>query len=276
MDNDFDAENFIIEVDAYTDDWEGEIEVSDKALKSYLTYPCYAPEQGWQCTTNNKRYGMLYNSIDRMFLTADTITSIKTPVNNILKSNGKATFGEKEGGPEIRKKICDPQYLSDNKLNYSWKAFARVYYWIGNMMPVIKNFNAGKCDNWNFKVNHFNECYQPLDNSDSVFTQQERINRLWIKAMEKYFENFNGFITQNYLIDCVDKKSNVKNGLEFNEENETSWIIQNTKIIIQRSYRICKQKMGEFNKRDEKNIRDIFKEVFKDIDIDKNDYLNLF
>ena len=33
----FDVEKFIKEVDAYTDDWEGEIEVSDKALKSYFS-----------------------------------------------------------------------------------------------------------------------------------------------------------------------------------------------------------------------------------------------
>ncbi len=76
--------------------------------------------------------------------------------------------------------------------NLILKAFAIVYYWCGNMMPVVESFIPGSygADNWLWKMNIIINCHKGGPHQNW---------RNWIK---ENWENLNKFITDYYFEDC--------------------------------------------------------------------------
>lgn len=76
----------------------------------------------------------------RVALTADILTSIGKPFKAITL-NGNADTGE-----GIKKYLCNDvneKYLDERKEIIKYlKTFANVYYWCGNMMPVVCNWKG--------------------------------------------------------------------------------------------------------------------------------------
>lgn len=274
-----------------------EFEVRKKAMDFYKKYPFYE-EDDWEIIkfqNSVNQYNTLmdaqkYNEIEAykeksksgykgahllvnkskgIALTGDILTSITVPYKKI--TNVEPSL---KGGKEIKDWILEDDLEIPHDLEPYFKAFAIVYYWCGNMMPTVGNFRPGRYggDNWLLKM-------------DTI------INRLkagphqnwrdWIK--ENWGEDLNKFITDFFFEDCFDKDSltikniisypngdNIyslkKSNLDILQANEhklaKEFLINHAKVIIQRSYRIENEFHGDWNKEEEDEVKEIFKDIF--------------
>ena len=267
-----------------------EFEVRKKAMDFYKKYPFYE-EDDWKIIKfqnsvdkynklkNNKdieaykeksKSGykgahLLVNKSKGIALTADILTSITVPYKKI--TNVEPSL---KGGKEIKDGILKGDLEIPHDLEPYFKAFAIVYYWCGNMMPVVESFLPGSdgADNWLWKMKTIIDCHTSGANQKW---------RNWIK--ENWGEDLNKFITDYYFEDCFDKDSlTIKNivpslkkdyvvslscyYLHLLQENEhklaKEFLLNHVKVIIQRSYRIENKFHGDWKKKEEDEVKEIF------------------
>ena len=271
-----------------------EFEVRKKAMDFYKKYPFYE-EDDWKIIKfqnsvdkynklkNNKdieaykeksKSGykgahLLVNKSKGIALTADILTSITVPYKKI--TNVEPSL---KGGKEIKDGILKGDLEIPHDLEPYFKAFAIVYYWCGNMMPVVESFPPGSdgADNWLWKMNIIINCHKGGSHQNW---------RDWIK--ESWGEDLNKFITDYYFEDCFDKDSLIIKNivpslkkdyvvslschyLHLLQENEhklaKEFLINHVKVIIQRSYRIENKFHGDWKKKEGDEVKEIFKEIF--------------
>ena len=271
-----------------------EFEVRKKAMDFYKKYPFYE-EDDWEIIkfqnsvdkynklkndkeieaykekskSGYKGAHLLVNKSKGIALTADILTSIKLPCERIASVETSL-----KGGKEIKDGILKGNLEIPHDLKPYFKAFAIVYYWCGNMMPVVESFPPGSdgADNWLWKMKTIIECHTPG-------THQNWRN--WIK--ENWGEDLNKFITDFYFEDCFGKDSlTIKNIVpslkeyyvfslsdryldrlqKNNNKLAKEFLINHVKVIIQRSYRIENEFHGDWKKKEEDEVKGIFKEIF--------------
>jgi hypothetical protein len=271
-----------------------EFEVRKKAMDFYKKYPFYE-EDDWKIIKfqnsvdkynklkNNKdieaykeksKSGykgahLLVNKSKGIALTADILTSITVPYKKI--TNVEPSL---KGGKEIKDGILKGDLEIPHDLEPYFKAFAIVYYWCGNMMPVVESFIPGSdgADNWLWKMNIIINCHKGGPHQNW---------RDWIK--ENWGEDLNKFITDYYFEDCFDKDSLIikniisypngdniyslkKSNLDILQANEhklaKEFLINHAKVIIQRSYRIENEFHGDWKKEEEDEVKEVFKDIF--------------
>ena len=274
-----------------------EFEVRKKAMDFYKKYPYYEKDDWeiikFQSSVNHynnlknfKNYDeieaykekseseykgahLLVNKSKGIALTADILTSIRLPYERIAKVETCL-----RGGKEIKDGILKDDIEIPHDLQPYFKAFAIVYYWCGNMMPVVESFIPGSdgADNWLWKMNIIINCHKGGSHQNW---------RDWIK--ESWGEDLNKFITDYYFEDCFDKDSLIIKNivpslkkdyvvslschyLHLLQENEhklaKEFLINHVKVIIQRSYRIENKFHGDWKKKEEDEVKEIFKEIF--------------
>lgn len=271
-----------------------EFEVRKKAMDFYKRYPFYE-EDDWEIIqfqnsvdkynklkndkeieaykekskSGYKGAHLLVNKSKGIALTADILTSIKLPCERIASVETSL-----KGGKEIKDGILKGNLEIPHDLKPYFKAFAIVYYWCGNMMPVVESFPPGSdgADNWLWKMKTIIECHTPGAHQNW---------RDWIK--ENWGEDLNKFITDFYFEDCFDKYSlTIKNIVpslkeyyvfslsdryldrlqKNNNKLAKEFLINHVKVIIQRSYRIENEFHGDWKKEEEEEVKEIFKEIF--------------
>lgn len=273
-----------------------ELEVSEQAMILYQSYPCYKEWIIFPYSASisdymrnreglNERYKrrnyrgayLLKKENEEMVLTADILTSIKSPINIWLRKK-KIGFKYNCKGEEIREKVLNDELgrmLGNSKIDDGiipfMKAFAYVYYWCGNMMPVICNPLGTGCygDNWMRKVGLIcdafskNELKGVLEDELKNNGRYTKLWPLWIRDYSKHNkelvqeEIMQKFMDQNYLWDMYEAEK-----LSASDINE-SWFLINAKMIIQRSYRIEYGIQKKFNIEQENCVKEIFETVFK-------------
>lgn len=242
-----------------------EIEQTLDAMRSYVQYPLY---EEWEIAKHdyaNGSWKLIYNN---EVLTADIITSIGRAIRKYLKKHIREKIGNFRG-IHIVNAIVDNPYLHicigggpkkklifDEKIDLcEIRAFVLVVYWIGNMMPVSKNPSTGRGgenDDWHYKMQYI------LD----IIYGKEHTNHQWDEWIKKWSDKNKAekFIKGNYLQDMfligADDEYKVK------DDNENNWFINNTKLIIQRSYRIVHNYNGSWNENSFKPVKDIIKTIF--------------
>ena len=274
-----------------------EFEVRKKAMDFYKKYPFYE-EDDWEIIkfqNSVNQYNTLmdtqkYNEIEAykeksksgykgahllvnkskgIALTGDILTSITVPYKKI--TNVEPSL---KGGKEIKYGILKGDLEIPHGLEPYFKAFAIVYYWCGNMMPTVGNFRPGPHggDNWLLKMDTIMYCHKAGSHQNW---------RNWIK--ENWGENLNKFITDFYFEDCFGKDSlTIKNIVpslkeyyvfslsdryldrlqKNNNKLAKEFLINHVKVIIQRSYRIENEFHGDWKKKEEDEVKGIFKEIF--------------
>ena len=286
--------DFINKVDIKdSDNVNCEFEVRKKAMDFYKKYPFYE-EDDWEIIkfqnsvdkynklkndkeieaykekskSGYKGAHLLVNKSKGIALTADILTSIKLPCERIASVETSL-----KGGKEIKDGILKGNLEIPHDLKPYFKAFAIVYYWCGNMMPVVESFPPGSdgADNWLWKMKTIIECHTPG-------THQNWRN--WIK--ENWGEDLNKFITDFYFEDCFGKDITIKNIVpslkeyyvfslsdryldrlqKNNNKLAKEFLINHVKVIIQRSYRIENEFHGDWKKKEEDEVKGIFKEIF--------------
>lgn len=274
-----------------------EFEVRKKAMDFYKKYPYYEKDdweiikfqnsvnqyntlmdaqkyneiEAYKEKSESKYKGahLLVNKSKGIALTGDILTSITVPYKKI--TNVEPSL---KGGKEIKDGILKDDLEIPHDLEPYFKAFAIVYYWCGNMMPVVESFPPGShgADNWLWKMNIIINCHKGGSHQNW---------RDWIK--ESWGEDLNKFITDYYFEDCFDKDSLIIKNivpslkkdyvvslnchyLHLLQENEhklaKEFLINHVKVIIQRSYRIENEFHGDWKKEEENEVKEIIKEVF--------------
>ncbi|MEB3028608.1 hypothetical protein VJI72_02210 [Parvimonas micra] len=294
-----------------------EYEVSKNAMSYYLKFECY---KCWEIINDNRWKGaFLLKKGDDIYLTADILTSIKTPINKVSK--GDISFGGeyivnmilncknennqkfimKDGKGKGRKK----EIKIDEELVPSIKAFAMVYYWIGNMIPVAKNYSPGKSnyyfsnDTWESKLKEILNVFQQKEKWDEwkqsnklhIFPNREGKQKdmwpVWIANCSDK-DGLESFFDDNYLCDLFIIENNEikikKNVIIYDTLTEDEkkdkyikWFLDNTNIIIQRSYRILFDFKEDWDKspKDKKNVLSIMKYVYNQAGV-KEENISLF
>lgn len=175
--------DFINKVDITdSDNVNCEFEVRKKAMDFYKKYPYYEKDD-WEIIKfqnsvdkynklkNNKEIEtykeksksgykgahLLVNKSKGIALTADILTSITVPYKKI--TNVEPSL---KGGKEMKDGILKGDLEIPHDLKPYFKAFAIVYYWCGNMMPVVESFPPGSdgADNWLWKMNIIINCHK--------------------------------------------------------------------------------------------------------------------
>lgn len=250
-----------------------EIEQTLDAMRSYIQYPLYEKWEIEEHDHNNGSWKLKYNE---EVLTADIITPIGRAIRKYLKNPLPKEIGDVGvRGVHIVNAIVDNESLNirtggghikikfDEKIDLcDIRAFALVVYWIGNMMPVPKNPASGKGgenDDWHYKMQYI------LD----IIYGRNNTNHQWDVWRNKWSDKNKAkeFIDGNYLQDMfllgADDEYKVK------DDNENNWFINNTKLIIQRSYRIVHKYNGKWDEASFAPVRDIIKTIFSTAEIPK-------
>lgn len=292
----FNRESFLkeVQVERAKEDKSCEYEVTLKAISVYNQYyDCFSDK-----LKRNDKFRIEYDNHSYFSFSADILTSIRTPFNTSLLLAGNTPIYEK--GDYIRSYILEGHNDKYEKsIRPYCKAFAFVYYWIGNMMPVIYSFQGGSADTWKRKMELMKKWYN-TDLENNPISDEELRRRivdelskgksghrdpkykLWIQWMKRTccINGFEDFVKCFFLIDMVEytnypfKVENIKDIIK-NADWHYDYLpkkvdtrilkefwINNTKLIIQRSYRILYKKMNELDKTDQDNIKELFKYVF--------------
>ncbi len=272
-----------------------EFEVTSKAMDYYKKYPCYDENSKWKPIVFQNSINVYYSSNKEerkeyesksasgykgahllvneelgIALTSDILTSIKYPTI-LLMFEGKTLNGE--GLCDFINDIDICKYSYDMKDLYPYmKAFAKVYYWCGNMMPVPSNPNRGMhgVDHWRYKIEHIKNCFDIKNYDGSKLNFWKKDWYEWIEKLINQQKEINDFINDYFLEDCFVNGTDLKNMNETNslisssnQKQKIDWLINNTKFIIQRSYRIQNDFHGEWYDKDKENVQQIFKIVFE-------------
>lgn len=314
----FDVKEFINKVDVKRtcegDDCE--FEVTEHAMNLYcLKYPCYEnwekkpyadtivnylkSNQEQEIKKERSGYKGSHVLVDDIgdALTADILTSIGKPFKAITL-NGNADTGE-----GIKKYLCNDlneKYLDERKEIIKYlKTFANVYYWCGNMMPVVCNWK-GAADEGIRKVKVL---YEAFDASETDASEARDYLKKWmsgnpditgryVKVKDLYTGWINTlwkgqgrkiFFKNYYLNDFIKKDQDQKilarediplfDYKSLSNGNIINWLLINTKLIIQRSYRIQYQFSKDWNDsaKDEENVKSIMRYIFKQAGFTENE-----
>lgn len=186
--------------------------------------------------------------------------------------------------------VCDvlTSLATLNKDDDNIKIFEKVYHTIGNFIPIPEGANyggsAGKSDNYEYKINCIKNIFGTKDfDKNSLYSVQERIDKnctlgnirnkfkvknniatLQDKACLQYWiknewvdrgKDWNTYIKENFLQDYISSYNNI---YPFDEKDVARCII----LIIQRGYRIVKQKYDNtFNDDETNDIKDLLVEI---------------
>lgn len=285
-----------------------EYEVTKKAMNFYNQYPLYNDWSVFSCNQslpsflrnrsidtkkprekhNYKGAYLLKSNEDQKCLTADIITSIKSPINLCLKKYKLEPLGKNVKGAEIQEKLFKNEIASlPNSLVRCAKAFAIVYYWCGNMLPVICNpLRTGRyCDNWMTKMKLFLQATQEntsltIKDLNAKVANNINYKQLWPEWIHAYWFSNDCTDKNNVLLDIIEKNY-LRDFFYIKTDNNTKinspeicvksmskskideiWFLENTKLIIQRSYRIHNNLQNSFTNSQINDIEDIFKYVF--------------
>lgn len=280
-----------------------EYEVTLSAMKSYLKYDCYKEwepvlhgnsignylrnrtPKHWKEFRGNGNYRGAYLLKEKngdKVLTADILTSKSVPFNQCLANLSVGQWKE-----------CEPYY----------KAFEIVNYWCGNMIPTICSFSPGRgdyssLDNWKMKLNLlFSISENKIDEYEKKMYHDfmkgvgkcYKQNQIWPGWMFFHWNNdIDYFISSNYLCDYVkngetlrfvkdiddfDFASILKFSKRQNDIEEIKrWFLINTKLIIQRSYRIFYSVKNVFNEEQKGFIITVFERIFLKAQIPEDEW----
>ena len=267
------------EIKINRDDFKYEQEVTEEAIKSYCKYPRF---KEYTYKLNDKKTGyILQNTSGEITHTADILTSIKSPINKLIE--GKK-YGKKIGGKNIVYEILNDSTNMKDEFRSYVKLFAKVYYTIGNMLPVESNpFGLGDRDTWRNKI-------LVLLN----FKEENKIK--WTKWILQNQNEKLEFIKGCCLNDMIDNSGDPKpffSGIEkwnqvlfskkWSIKEKQQWFLNNSKLIIERGHRInnCtnEEYYGEDGNRTIKSkeeIEDFFKSIFKDVGMEKDVDITLY
>lgn len=266
-------------------------ERSIDAVIKYVSY--YEYYNDWLIKGKINKGWDLWNNELQLKISADILTSITKP---FLCCVNKTTLKCKKG-EEIREYLLntpkEDSVVKEEILPYI-RAFAAVYYSLGNMMPTIRNFSPNvknrngryeTLDNWNYKLNYIKDNLQKTGLTE--LRTSKNTNALWGPWIAELWgdtdEGFTEFLKANYLCDvwdaescrikpivssCGDPAQTITNldsdaftdhpEIDFNTFAK-EWFADNIKIIIQRSYRILQQNNSELSKAEKDFILKIFK-----------------
>lgn len=294
------AEMFIndVKIERECMDDKCEYEVTKKAMGIYLKYPAYGDwemflhgntlqnylRNGCRGAGNYRGAYLLRNreNENKKALTADILTSIESPINRLVKEKYD------EEGEKIREDVLKIDFEGKLKEEYKdianyIKTFAYVYYWCGNMMPVICNW-SGKGDVWSNKLRHMLTKQNNVNAQDYENYMKGHANigciKLYSLWLDEYYKgNLQQFVKDYYFMDFCNAKDSLAvrkftliSELQ-NSEKASLWFINNAKLIIQRSYRIQYQFSEDWNDsvKDEENVKSIMRYVFKQAGFTENE-----
>ena len=172
-----------------------------------------------------------------------------------------------KSGEEIVNYILDDILKIDEELRPYVKAFAYVYYWIGNMLPIPFNcnpFGLGDRGTWRNKVLYLSGFRNVETNLNNWKSWREDLSKSPSWKNDNYFQDMflkNG-VKPFYKSLEGEEQVFFSKKKEFNQK---LWFLNNSKLIIQRSYRIINSIQEEFNDLQKKDICDVFEYVFKEI-----------
>lgn len=307
------VENFIQDVDIKCPNDSCEREVCKNAMDFYKKYPYYKGDE-WEVIKFQNSLNAYYQSNDdereeykekkskygykgahllkgKITLTADILTSIKSPINKILKKYGSCDKRYiKEKGVVIKEEILSNhnRFTGISDLKSYLKAFAYVYYWCGNMMPTICNYkgNNDECINKikKIKVAFGNNYKKGEQYTDFISRNQNNQNNQNLLSMEVWSDwardfwyekekSINDwwlkFVNDNYFEDYLDDKNEIRSDIklfyEYKDCDKKDWFLNNTKLIIQRSYRINNTFHGDWNDAENAKHKEYIKYIFKKV-----------
>lgn len=248
------------------DDFSCEYEVTRMAMESYCKYPHYK-EFTYILINNINGYKLQNNSATKI-LTADILTSIKSPINKLME---EGRYDRNSKGIDIVNDIFEDKVKIKGEFKPYVKLFAMVYYTIGNMLPVELNpMRLVDRDTWRNKL--------------LVLLDYKKENNIsWKESIVRDKDEKQKFIQDNCLNDMIDKNGYPKPffgdmtdlkqvffSKNWSDNEKKQWFLNNSKIILQRSHRIinCTNELfyREGGKRTTKSIEEIeslFKSVFR-------------
>ena len=212
-------------------------------------------------------------------LTADILTSIQSPINKILKKYGSCV---KEKGAVIKEEILSNhnRFTGISDLKPYLKAFAYVYYWCGNMMPTICNYkgNNDECINKIKKIKDAPEQELVEQYKNFISGKIRDMRQLKMGIWSEWARDFWGekekstsdwwlkFVNDNYFEDYLDDNNKIRSDIklfyEYKDSDEKEWFLNNTKLMIKRSYRIVHKYNGSWNEASFEPVREIIKTIF--------------
>ena len=222
-------------------------------------------------------------------LTADILTSIQSPINIILKKCGSCDkCYTREKGAVIKKEILEDHNrftgISDLKpyLKPYLKAFAYVYYWCGNMMPTICNYKGtDECIAKIILIKDGPEQKQVKNYKDFISGQIKDMRQLTMGIWSEWARDFWDekekstsdwwlkFVNDNYFEDYLDDNNKIRSDIklfyEYKDSDEKEWFLNNTKLIIKRSYRIKNTINGNWNDAKNAKHKECIQCIFKNV-----------
>lgn len=248
-----------------------EFEVTKKAMDLYHKHYC-TYNKGWvvreteKSKSSKKNYKgshELHRKDTEQIMTADILTEIKAPFRKLTDIRDK-------DGIEIIQMILNGEAKYSYEIESSIRAFAYVYYWIGNMLPVPQNpLRLSDRGTWRNKLLYIN--HEKEETNLNCWSEW----RGEIKKDKDWFKN-------NFLSDCISnnrikpfypgRESTTQVYFSIDRSfNHELWFVNNTKLIIQRSYRIVNDYTEDWSGDDhEKNVKQIFMKIFMQAGYEKN------
>ena len=297
-------EEFIKNVDiAFSNMSVCEYEVCDKAMNLYQEYPCYKDWKpivfknsvfAYYYWANNRKEvakekskykdARLLVSTDTIALTGDILTSIRRPFTKFTKAiMGGDDLMDGKGISDMLKKPKSPFIGSNYKY---WRAFAKVYYWCGNMMPVICNWKGNGDEAINkVRILH-NEPFEDMEveanyyedmikgKTDGQRAKPAKLLPSWRCNQWKKWRDFvEAYYFTDFVNDSQDKEPREDIPL-YSLDNTEEWLLMNTKLIIQRSYRIKQGFLEKWSESedDTNSIKEVFAKVFNDSGFTEQEY----
>lgn len=319
----FNVEDFIKKVEIIRNNNDNcEFEVTKKAMEIYQSYPLYVDWKilnfensvysYYKNLSNNKSKpkriidykGSYLLTNDKEALTADILTSIGRPFKYILNNYNKlginrSNTNKLNTGSEITEHLRNlnlNNFKEETQLLSYLKAFAIVYYWCGNMMPIVCNWkgNGDECVHKirvllnEFDKNNVEKYYSDFlngkINGHNVCTKKLYISWIAQKLIENEIKVKQEFFCGNYLNDYFNDEWKIRNNIchfnykkIFDEKVAVNWLITNTKLIVQRSYRILFDFKEDWDKstKDKKNVLSIMEYVYNQAGV-KEENISLF
>ncbi|MBQ9332861.1 MAG: hypothetical protein IJS12_00820 [Lachnospiraceae bacterium] len=240
-------------------------EVGWRAMEFYKNhYPAF---KGWETKAQKPKdaYG-LYCPEDSITFTADILTEIKSPVKKIVDNVAMVP----QFGRDIRKWILEgdfDRHITKTELLPAVKAFAYVYYWTGNMMPVPENpMKLADRGTWRNKIMFLYGKKEESELEKSKWGKwRESLSCEALKT--EFFLNdmfCNGDIKSFYNDNVKEEPAQVYFAKNHSTEEQKQWFVNNAKLIIQRSYRIINDIREDYNEEQIREICYLMKQVFRE------------
>lgn len=310
------VENFIQDVDIKCPNDSCEREVCKNAMNFYKKYPYYKGDE-WEVIKFQNSLNAYYRSNDaereeykekksecgykgahllekksekKLALTADILTSIKSPINEILEEYGSCDkYYDMAKGADIKEEILadHKRFTSISDLKPYLKAFAYVYYWCGNMMPTICNYKGN--DECIEKIKIIKAAFEqksveqePVEQYNNFISGKvekmcwlkmgiwsEWARKFWCEKEKSINDWWSKFVNDNYFEDYLDDKHKIRSDIklfyEYKDSDKKEWFFNNTKLIIKRSYRIKNTFHGDWNDAENTKHKECVQDIFEKV-----------